>query len=125
MSKDPLFQYREDMKQRVQGYPENEDLQAAGQEFFRQIGIGNADYVYNFYWMGVPMIQIPQDVQAMQEMIWEAKPDLIIEAGIAWGGSLMFSASMLAVLEVCDFVGFKFGFLRHQTGLSSWGFVGV
>lgn len=104
MSKSHLDQYRDEMERRVEGYPGNGGLQAAGQEFFRQIGIGKADYVYNFFWMGVPMIQIPQDVQAMQEMIWEAKPDLIIETGIAWGGSLMFSASMLAVLEACNLV---------------------
>lgn len=104
MSSTPLEQYKQDMHDRVAAYPEREGLQRASRDFFEEIGIGKADYVYNFFWMGVPLIQIPQDVQAMQEMIWEAKPDLIIETGIAWGGSLMFSASMLAVLESCDLV---------------------
>jgi len=63
--------------------------------------INKAKYAYNFFWLGVPIIQIPQDLQALQEIIWEVKPDLIIETGIAWGGSLIFSASMLAILEVC------------------------
>ena len=59
-------------------------------------------YAYNFTWMGIPIIQVPQDVQAMQELIWSVKPDLIIETGIAHGGSLIFNASMLALLDICD-----------------------
>ena len=57
-------------------------------------------YSYNFSWLGRPIIQYPQDIVAMQEIIWEVKPDLIIETGIAHGGSLVFSASMLALLEI-------------------------
>jgi cephalosporin hydroxylase len=52
--------------------------------------------------MGRPIIQYPQDMAAMQEIIWEVKPDLIIETGIAHGGSLIFSASMLALLDLCE-----------------------
>ena len=59
-------------------------------------------YSYNFQWLGRPMIQYPQDMVAMQELIWQIKPDLIIETGIAHGGSLIFSASMLAMLDMCD-----------------------
>lgn len=59
-------------------------------------------YVYNFQWMGRPVIQYPQDIVAMQEVIWKVKPDLIIETGIAHGGSLIFSASMLTMLEYND-----------------------
>lgn len=61
-------------------------------------------YSYNFTWLGRPIIQYPQDMVAMQEIIWQVKPDLIIETGIAHGGSLIFSASMLAMLEYCDAV---------------------
>lgn len=57
-------------------------------------------YSYNFSWLGRPIIQYPQDMVAMQEIIWQVKPNLIIETGIAHGGSLIFSASMLALLEV-------------------------
>lgn len=56
------------------------------------------NYSYNFTWMGRPIIQFPQDIIAMQEIIWEVKPELIIETGIAHGGSLIFYASML---EIC------------------------
>lgn len=59
-------------------------------------------YSYNFSWLGRPIIQFPQDIVAMQELIWAIKPDLIIETGIAHGGSLIFSASMLALLDMCD-----------------------
>ncbi|ODN66036.1 cephalosporin hydroxylase family protein [Methylophaga muralis] len=102
MEKTPLEQFKQDITDRVSQYPQNQPLQSASQEFFNQIGIGKADYVYNFTWLGVPIIQIPQDLYALQEMIWKAKPDLIIEAGIAWGGTLIHSASMLAILEACD-----------------------
>lgn len=73
----------------------------------KQLGIDfinktvDTKYTYNFAWMGRPIIQLPQDIVAMQELIWEVKPDLIIETGIAHGGSLIFSASMLALLEIC------------------------
>jgi len=58
-------------------------------------------YSYNFNWLGRPIIQYPQDIVAMQELIWEIKPDLIIETGIAHGGSLIFSASMLELVASC------------------------
>lgn len=59
-------------------------------------------YSYNFSWMGRPIIQFPQDMVAMQELIMEVKPDLIIETGIAHGGSLIMNASLLAMLDYCD-----------------------
>ena len=55
-------------------------------------------YSYNFTWLGRPIIQFPQDMIAMQEIIWQVKPDLIIETGIAHGGSLIFHSSMLELL---------------------------
>jgi cephalosporin hydroxylase len=55
-------------------------------------------YTYNFSWLGRPIIQLPQDMMAMQEIIWQVKPQLIIETGIAHGGSLIFYASMLELL---------------------------
>jgi cephalosporin hydroxylase len=61
-------------------------------------------YPYNFEFLGRPIIQYPQDMVAMQELIWNVKPDLIIETGIAHGGSLIMSASMLALLDMCEAV---------------------
>lgn len=59
-------------------------------------------YSYNFEAMGRPIIQMPQDIVALQEIIWNIKPDLIIETGIAHGGSLIMNASSLALLDICD-----------------------
>jgi cephalosporin hydroxylase len=59
-------------------------------------------YSYNFSALGRPIIQYPQDMVAMQEIIWRVKPDLIIETGIAHGGSLIMNASMLALLDICE-----------------------
>ena len=59
-------------------------------------------YSYHFESLGRPIIQYPQDIVAMQELIWDVKPDLIIETGIAHGGSLIMNASMLAMLDMCD-----------------------
>lgn len=55
-------------------------------------------YTYNFSWMGVPIIQFPHDIVAMQEILWRVKPDLIIETGVARGGSVVFYASMLELI---------------------------
>src|SRR6185436_8445457 len=59
-------------------------------------------YAQNFTWLGRPVIQVPQDLYAIQELIWTCRPDLVIETGIAHGGSLVMSASMLALLDYCD-----------------------
>lgn len=58
-------------------------------------------YSYNFTWLGRPIIQYPQDMVAMQEILWEVQPDLVVETGIAHGGSLIFSASMLELIASC------------------------
>lgn len=59
-------------------------------------------YVYNFDWLGRPIIQYPQDIVAIQEIVWRTRPDFIIETGIAHGGSLALSASLLSLLDLAD-----------------------
>lgn len=76
------------------------DLQALSRVWVRHIS--PLSYSHNFEWLGRPIIQIPQDTVALQELIWKIKPDLIIETGIAHGGSLIMSASMLALLDMCE-----------------------
>ena len=56
-------------------------------------------YSYHFRWMGLPIIQYPQDIVAMQELIWRIRPDVIIETGVARGGSIVFYASLLKLLD--------------------------
>lgn len=76
------------------------DVQALSRVWSRETNRNG--YTYNFSWQGRPIIQYPQDMVAMQELIWKVKPDLIIETGIAHGGSLIYSASMLALLDICE-----------------------
>ncbi|MCW8899139.1 MAG: cephalosporin hydroxylase family protein [Gammaproteobacteria bacterium] len=78
----------------------SDDLKELADQFFSESVKSN--YSYNFEWMSRPIIQYPQDIVATQEIIWKVKPDLIIETGIAHGGSLVFSASMLALLDYCE-----------------------
>jgi cephalosporin hydroxylase len=55
-------------------------------------------YTYNFSWMGRPIIKFPNDIVATQQIVWDVKPDLIIETGIAHGGSLILSASLMEMM---------------------------
>ncbi|MDZ5724899.1 cephalosporin hydroxylase family protein [Acetobacterium sp. K1/6] len=71
-------------------------------------------YSYNFTWMGRPIIQYPQDMIAMQEIIWEVKPDLIIETGIAHGGSLIFYASLLELIGNGEVLGIDIDIRKHN-----------
>lgn len=73
-----------------------EELKALTKQWFE--ASSTYEYSYHFTWLGCPIIQFPQDIIAMQEIIWQVKPDLIIETGIAHGGSLIFYASMLELL---------------------------
>jgi cephalosporin hydroxylase len=94
-----IQKFSEECAERIKSHAENALLQKTATDF--TLETIKAGYSYNFSWLGRPIIQYPQDIVAMQELIWEVKPDLIIETGIAHGGSLIFSASMLALLEIC------------------------
>jgi cephalosporin hydroxylase len=95
-----MSDFEKEVAARIAAMPDNNELQAATRSFL--LSSIAAQYSYNFAWQGRPIIQYPQDMAAMQELIWQVKPDLIIETGIAHGGSLIFSASMLAQLDLCD-----------------------
>lgn len=89
-----------EVSQNIKGLGDDKDVQALSRIWMREISPHK--YAYNFRWLGRPAIQFPQDQIALQELIWQIRPDLIIETGIAHGGSLAFSASMLALLDMCD-----------------------
>ncbi len=74
----------------------------------------SSEYSYNFSWLGRPIIQFPQDMIAIQEIIWKTKPDLIIETGIAHGGSLIFSASILELIGKGKVVGIDIDIRKHN-----------
>ena len=84
----PIAEFEAEVKARIRKNGENEALLAAAQAF--NVESNKSQYSYNFKWMGRPVIQYPQDILAMQELLWEIKPDLVIETGIAHGGSLIF-----------------------------------
>jgi len=88
--------FQDECKHEIQAQSEDAALARATREWFR---LANArKYSYHFTWMGRPIIQYPQDIVAMQEIIWRVQPDLIIETGVAHGGSAVFYASMLELL---------------------------
>jgi cephalosporin hydroxylase len=72
------------------------------------------EYSYHFSWLGRPIIQFPQDMIAIQEIIWKIKPDLIIETGIARGGSLIFSASILEIIGKGEVLGIDIDIRKHN-----------
>lgn len=92
--------FQKEVTERVSGIPSEKALCETAAAFMR--ASTGPKYSYNFAWQGRPIIQYPQDMVAMHELIWQIKPDLIIETGIAHGGSLIFSASQLAQLDLCD-----------------------
>jgi cephalosporin hydroxylase len=100
LSKNHPQQFDEEVQSRLAALGQDEVLQKATADWIRA-SLPNK-YSYNFSWLGRPIIQYPQDMVAVQEMIWRVKPDLIVETGIAHGGSLILSASMLALLDICE-----------------------
>ena len=93
-------QFKQEVAENIKSLSQDHDLQALSRIWVREIS--RHKWAYNFRWLGRPAIQFPNDAWALQEIIWEVKPDLIIETGIAHGGSLIMSASMLALLDMCD-----------------------
>jgi cephalosporin hydroxylase len=94
--------FTQEMKTRIEANGRDERLQSDARALL--LSSIAAKYSYNFTWLSRPVIQYPQDMVAMQELIWQVKPDLVIETGIAHGGSLILSASMLALLDYCEAV---------------------
>ena len=95
-----MVDFKSEVADRIVAIQGNEDFKRSASDFLRKSV--EPKYSYNYFWMGRPIIQYPQDMVAMQEIIWETRPDLIIETGIAHGGSLILSASMLALLDMTD-----------------------
>ena len=93
-------QFLDECKARIRSYSKNEKLKLLGKQFSCETLIEK--YSYNFCWMGRPVIQHPQDMVMMQELIWEIKPDLIIETGIAHGGSVIMYAGYLEMMGLKD-----------------------
>jgi len=95
-----MADFKREVMTRIAANANDKTLRDAASNFM--LASTKPKYSYNFEWLGRPVIQYPQDIVAIQELIWEVKPDLILETGIAHGGSLVLSASMLALLDLCD-----------------------
>lgn len=94
--KDPIEEFKKEVKGNIARIGKDKKLQALGLKFM--VDSVRKNYSYNFRWLGRPIIQHPQDIVVIQELIWEIKPDLVIETGIAHGGSIILSASILEMI---------------------------
>ncbi len=109
---DPIKDFENECASRIEEYSSNEGLQSAAQKF--NLESNKAQYSYNFSWMGRPIIQYPQDMIMMQELIWKIQPDLIIETGIAHGGSLIYYASLLELIGKGEVLGIDIEIRPHN-----------
>src|SRR5215218_11254212 len=109
---DPIEAFVKECQHRVEGNKTNDALKKAAAAFNLQSN--KSQYSYNFSWMGRPIIQYPQDMIAMQEIIWKVKPDLIIETGIAHGGSLIYYASLLELIGKGEVLGIDIDIREHN-----------
>jgi len=109
---DPINQFKKEREERITNYSKDKEFKKISLDWteksFRK------KYVYNFEWLGRPIIQYPQDMWAMQEIIWKTKPDLIIETGIAHGGSLIYYASLLELIGNGKVLGIDIDIRKHN-----------
>ncbi|MBO0937892.1 cephalosporin hydroxylase family protein [Fibrella sp. HMF5335] len=108
----PVEAFKQERAERVASYAHRADLKAAADAF--NVVSNRDQYSYNFSWMGRPIIQYPQDMMAMQELIWDIKPDLIIETGIAHGGSLIYYASLMELIGKGEVLGIDIDIREHN-----------
>ncbi len=93
-------EFQAEVQRNIDGAGRDEDLKARSLDWMIEAG-GKYNYSYNFTWLGRPIIQYPQDIVAMQELVWRVQPELIIETGVAHGGSLILFASLLELNAAC------------------------
>lgn len=95
----PIQQFEKEREARIEALASDVEFQKQSRDWLEQSM--RRQYVYNFSWLGRPIIQNPIDMVAMQELIWTVQPDVIIETGIAHGGSIIYSASLLELNAAC------------------------
>ena len=93
LTQDPVTSFFEERNNDISQMAQDEKLKKLSLEWM--LHADKYKYTYNFSWMGRPIIKFPSDMIVQQEIMWKLKPDLIIETGIAHGGSILFSASMI------------------------------
>ncbi len=104
--------YRAEKRERIDAYGHDDEFRALSNAW-RVLAL-RKQYMNNFSWLGRPLIQLPSDAMAMQEIIWAVKPDLIIETGVAHGGSVVLSASLLELLGHGEVLGIDIDIRTHN-----------
>ncbi len=112
---DPIRKFREEVQSNIDGLREDFTLKSRSLSWLRDTLPHR--YSYNFSWMGVPIIQYPQDIVAMQELIWRVKPEMIIETGVAHGGSLVYYASLLELTGRGEVLGIDIDIRSHNRAM--------
>jgi cephalosporin hydroxylase len=105
-------QFEQEVQDNIQGLKQDKALHTLTHQWVHDIVAHR--YTYNFKWMGRPIIQFPQDMVAMQEIIWNTKPDLVIEAGVAHGGSIIYYASLLEMMGHGQVIGIDVDIRAHN-----------
>ncbi len=95
---DDRIEFSKQVQKRIKDLEQNNAFKKASKDWL--LAASDPLYVYNFSWMGVPIIQLPQDIVALQEIIWDTKPEIIIETGVARGGSVLFYAGMQKMMNI-------------------------
>lgn len=108
----PANSFEAQRRENIHALGSDARLAALANEWLQQTA--RYQYSYNFSWLGRPIIQFPQDILAMQEIIWRVRPDFIIETGIAHGGSLILYASLLELLGDGQVLGIDVDIREHN-----------
>jgi len=111
-NKTPQQEFAEECQAGIDAQGDDRALCELAQTFYNESA--KHKYTYHFSWMGRPIIQLPQDMVAMQELIWQIKPDLIIECGIAHGGSIIYYASMMELVGHGEVLGIDRDIRAHN-----------
>jgi cephalosporin hydroxylase len=107
-----IQKFKDEVEQNIMEQGKNVVVKKAASEFM-EASI-RSRYSYNFTWLGRPIIQYPQDIVAIQEIIYEVQPDLIIETGIAHGGSLVLHASICELIGKGEVLGIDIDIREHN-----------
>lgn len=109
---DPIELFHEERRERIESNKTDQNLLKASHDYMKELI--RINFIYNFSWLGRPVIQFPQDLFVMQEIIWETTPDIIVETGIAHGGSIIFYASMLELIGKGRVIGIDVDIRSHN-----------
>lgn len=104
--------FAEEVKRNIAGLRSDRKLQQQSIDWLRDVSPHK--YAYNFRWLGRPIIQFPQDMVAIQELIWNVRPRYVLETGIAHGGSLIFHASILELMGAGEVIGIDIDIRSHN-----------